>query len=151
MKQDVFVVATDKRSVPANTAGTGTIVTFGKSIVGTSTLFKTEMKAGSYLVSETQGEICRVIRVDSDTIAFLETSFTSDLASAAPSIIKWFAANPVEINLKKVSGTPTLNGAIFTGEVKISKSSRDRSSRRDLVEPVILDASSGSVEVNILY
>ena len=150
MKQDVFVVATDKRSVPANTAGTGTIVTFGKSIVGTSTLFKTEMKAGSYLVDLDQNECRKVVRVDSDAKAFLEIPFTSNLASGTPQIIPWYASGPKLISVYS-SGNYELNGETITGGVTAEKTGNDRSGRRDLTEPVVIDATASGAQIEILY
>lgn len=151
MKQTQFASVTDKRSVPFNANGTGTIVTFGEAVVGTGTLFKTEMLVGSYIVSESQGECRRVRRVDSDTSAFLEIPFTIDLVSAAPSLIKWFKAKPVEIIFNYVSGTVVVDGVTLTKSVTLSKASRDRSSRKDFIEPIIVDSTSGVVEVTVQY
>lgn len=149
MEQNVYKVITDKRSLPFNETGTGTVVTSGVSIVGTGTLFKTEMPAGSYLVDLTNDEVRRVERVDSDTEAYLEKPFTSNLASAAPEIIAAWKAKVKEISIS-TGDTCELNGESFTGTLTISRYGNDRSSRRDLVEPVIVDATSGSMQVNII-
>lgn len=150
MKQDNYYLITDKQSIPSNVAGTGTISTHGLAIVGTGTAFQTELLAGSYLVVESAWEIRRVVRVDSDTLAFLEVAFTTDIVATAPSIISKAKANPVEIDLK-TSDVILLDNSSFTGILNISKSSRDRSSRRDLLEPVMVDATGGSLAVNVLY
>jgi hypothetical protein len=150
MKQNIYEVVTDKRSIPFNQAGTGTITTFGTAIVGVGTAFLTELKAGSYLVSESQWETRRVYRVDSDTSAFMDEAFTSDLGSAAPSIIPWYLAKAVEIDLK-TSSNILLDNKAFTGILNISKASRDRSSARDIVKPIMVDATGGTLNVNILY
>ena len=88
MEQFINATISDKRSIPFNVAGTGTVVTANNVITGVGTLFLTEMRVGSYLVSEAQNKCIKVIRVDSDTKAVLEYAFTSDLASAAPGIIE---------------------------------------------------------------
>ena len=144
MKQNIHEVVTDKRSIPSNTNGTGTVVTHGIAIVGTSTLFTTEMPAGSYLVDETNWEVRKVVRVDSDTLAFLEFPFTNDLASAAPSIISRVKAKAIEINLVKVSGVVLLDNVALTGPLKLQRNGK-------LVRPVIVDATGGSLEYDVMY
>ncbi len=149
MQQIINAVVTDKRSVPFNNAGTGTIVTFGNAIVGTGTKFTTEMQAGSYLVDLTHNECRRVYRVDSDTAAYLEIPFTNNQTSAAPEIITHIQAKVKEFRLK-TSGACFLNGVAFTGEETFSRYGNDRSSRRDLLEPVIIDATGQTMTVYII-
>lgn len=153
MEQNVYAVITDKRSIPFNSNGTGTIETFGEAVVGTGTAFTTEMKVGSYLVSESQWQVRRVRRVDSDTVAFLDKPFTSNLASAAPSIIPWYSASPKMIALEVKSTDPDalIDNVAFTGILNLDKSGNDRSSFRDIVKPIVVDASGTEMKVDILY
>lgn len=150
MKPIIFETITDKRSIPFNSSGTGTIATHGIAIVGTGTAFTTEMRAGSYLVNLAQDEVRRVYRVDSDTLAFLEVAFTSDIsAGTTPEIIAAHQAKVKEISLK-TSDTIQVDGAPFTGIITWSKTGNDRSARPDLVEPIIVDATGGSCDVSII-
>ena len=149
MKQTIYKTISDKRSIPFNANGTGTIVTHGIAVVGTGTLFKTELQAGSYLVDLTQNECRRVYRVDSDTSAFLEKPFTSDIASSAPKIITHIQAKVKEISLD-TSSACFIDGEAFTGILTLSRSGDSQSTRRDLLDPIIVDASAGSMNVSII-
>ena len=150
MEQMIAEVISDKRSLPYNVAGTGTVVTHGIAVVGTGTLFKSEMMAGSYLVNLSTNQAVRVYRVDSDTIAFLEKPFTVDFASATPQIIPTFASQPKLISMFS-NGDYDVNGNTVTGGVTAEKTGNDRSSRRDLIKPIVIDATAGSVQIEILY
>lgn len=154
MSKSKYYITNTKVSIPANESGTGTIVTFGQAIVGTGTLFLTEMIAGSYLVAIAQNECRRVIRVDSNTIAFLEKPFSYNLAvGAAPQIIKKFKASPKEISIKidSADADGQLDGVAFSGILTLSKSSTDGSSGRDVVDPVVVNALGTTMDVSILY
>lgn len=150
MKQLIYDNITDKRSIPFNSAGTGTIATHGIAIVGTGTLFKTEMPAGSYLVDLTAWELFKVYRVDSDTLAFLEIAFTADIApGTSPEIIKAFQCKVKEISLS-TAGSILLNNKAFTGSDTIGKTGNSKSSRNDLIDPIIVDATGTTLQVQII-
>ena len=150
MKPLIYVVISDKRTIPFNTAGTGTIATYGIAIVGTGTLFKTEMPAGSYLADLTNNEVFRVVRVDSDTLAFLEKAFTSDIVGGStPQIVENFKCKVKEVQLK-TTGACFIEGVAFTGEKTISKLGNDRSARPDLIEPFVVDATGQTMGVTIV-
>lgn len=154
-KNTVFYTTTVKQSVPLNSNGTGTITTAGKAVVGVGTLFKTEMPAGSWLVSESQDQVRQVIRVDSDTEAYIQEAFSSDLGSAAPSIIHSEDAKCVSIAVSNPSGGAAgeIDGYVFAAgsSVAWSKDSRTTSSIRDLVDPIIVDASGTTFQILIQY
>ncbi len=150
MKQLIVEVISDKRSLPYNIAGTGTVETFGLAIVGVGTLFKSEMMAGSYLVSLSQNECRKVVRVDSDTKAFLEIPFTSDLVSATPQIIPHYAASPKLISVYS-AGSFEIDGKTLTGGNTAEKTGNSNTSRRDLIEPFVIDATASDVQIEILY
>lgn len=154
MSKDIYEVITDKRSIPFNESGTGTIATFGLAVVGTGTAFLTEMQAGSYLVDLTQWEFRRVIRVDSDTQAYLSEAFTSNIAAGTtPEIIKKQFASPSEVSIKIPSSEPDglLDNKTFSGILTKSKSSLDRSSQWDRIGPWIVDATGTEMRINIIY
>jgi|GEM_PF-5274297 hypothetical protein len=154
MKQDVYSIVTGKQSVPANESGTGTIQTFRKAVVGTGTLFTTEMPVGSYLVKLDTWELQRVYRVDSDTLAYLDNAFSVDIAFLnVPQIIAAWDAKAKSISLAIDSTNPSgyLNNVPFTGILNIEKTGNDRSSFRDNINPVIIDGTGTQIKVNILY
>jgi len=154
MSRFKYDIVDAKESIPKNEAGTGTISTFGEAVVGVGTAFLTDMIAGSYLVDLAQWEFRRVIRVDSDTVAFLEKPFTANIAAlTTPQIIKKWKASPREISIKINSSDAAglLDNQTFSGILTISKSSSDRTSQWDNIEPIIVDASGTSIKVAILY
>lgn len=154
MSKSKYFITNTKVSIPQNESGSGTIVTFGEAIVGTGTSFLTQMIAGSYLVSIAQNECRRVVRVDSDTKAFLEKPFSYNLAvAAAPQIIKKHKASPREISIKidSADADGQLDGVAFSGILTLSKASSDRTSKWDNIDPVVVNALGTAIEVSILY
>lgn len=156
MDQDQYFIVNTKVSVPLNQTSTGTASVTKQAVVGVGTKFKTnrELMAGAYIVLLSTNECRRVIRTDSDTIAFIERPFSVDIGpGSAIQIIPHYRSNPVEIDLKIKSTDPDgqLNGVAFNGILNISKASRDGSSRRDLIEPIVIDGTGTSMKVNVLY
>lgn len=150
MKPLIYEVITDKRSIPFNSAGTGTIATHGIAIVGTGTLFTTEMRVGSFLVDLTNNEVRKVYRVDSDTLAFLEVEFTADIvAGATPQIVKAHQCKVKEVELV-TAGACFIAGVDFTGSKKIDMLGNDRSARPDLIAPFVVDATGQTMAVTIV-
>lgn len=154
MSKFSYQLITTKRSIPLNSAKTGTIATYGLSVVGTNTLFLTEMIAGSYIVDLTQWEVRRVERVDSDTSAVLSQAFTANIsAGTTPSVIRKQIASPREISIAidSTSANGVLNNLAFSGSLTISKSSSDRTSQWDNIMPIIVDGTGTTIKASILY
>ena len=149
MEQIIYKVINDKRSIPFNSSGTGTLSTAETVVTGIGTLFTTEMPVGSYLVDLTNDEVRRVIRVDSNTKAFLEKSFTNEFSAATPEIIGAWQAKAKEISIE-TSGSCELNGEAFTGILTFPKGGSGRSARPDLVSPIIVDATGTTMNIMIL-
>ena len=140
---------TDKRSVPFNQSGTGTIGTQTVAVEGVGTLFLSEMIAGSILVDLDSWEWRKVVRVDSDILAYIEKPFTVDLApGTTPEIIPHTISRVKEISL---SGTGLLENKAFSGILTLSKASNEDSGRRGFVDPVIIDATGNQIKVDLLY
>ncbi len=149
MKALIYAIISDKRSIPFNSNGTGTIVTHGIAVVGTGTAFTTEMSAGSYLVDLANNEVRRVYRVDSDTLAFLEVAFTADITASTPEIIANYQCKVKEVELV-TAGACFIDGVAFTGSKKIDKLGNSKSGRPDLIEPFVVDASATTMAVTIV-
>ena len=153
-KNTKFSVITGKQTVPASTPATGTIVTSGTAVTGTGTKFLSEMMAGSWIYSASQGEVRKVVRVDSDLAAYIDKAFTTDLASAAPVIIPESDTHIVTMTLIATAGTPTIDGIAYGGSastgfpvITLTKEGRSTSSTRDFIDPVIVNATGGSMTV----
>lgn len=154
-KNTIYYLVTTKQTVPANANGSGTVVTTGIAVQGTGTLFKTEMPVGSWLVDMTQYEIRRVIRVDSDTLAYLDVAFSSNVSSVAPAIIPADKAKPVTISVSIPSGLGNgeVDHVVLTAGTGLtfSKDSRDHSAARDIVDPIIVNGTGTSMQILIQY
>ena len=153
MTNPFFDNFSDKRTVPYNVAGTGTVTTHDIGIEGVGTKFLTELKQGSYLVNFATNEAIKVVQVVSDTVAYLERAFsTYILPGAAPQIVSYLYANPAEISLtiKSANADGKINGASFSGTKNFIKQ-RDSSSGSDRLAPIIVDATGTVVEVEIIY
>ena len=151
MKANIYANITDKRSVPFNSAATGTVTTHGIAIIGVGTAFLTEMPAGSYVVDLTNYEIRKVYRVDSDTLAFMEVALTNDIAGGSTlQIIHKYQTGVKSIYLE-TTGSAKIDNAAFTGTKTLTKSGAGRSSLRDLVAPIIVDATNTTMQVTIVY
>lgn len=143
-------------SVPLSTEGTGTISTEGDAVIGVGTLFTTELPKGSWVIDYANNELRQVVRVDSDTRAYLAEPFTSDLAvSSVLDKIHAKDCNAVSISVQVLSSAATnisIDGETFPkgASITFSKDSRDRSDKRDLVDPIIVDATGSTAMVLIM-
>lgn len=152
-KNTIYYRVTDKQTVPASATGTGTVDTQGVMVTGTGTLFQTEMPAGSWLVDFATDQIAKVKKVYSNTSAELLTGFTVDLSGAAAEIIHNNEASvcTISVAIKSGDGDGEIDGVVFDNgdTLTFSKDSRDNSSARDLVDPIIIDGTSTSIKVLI--
>jgi hypothetical protein len=151
---NTYDVITDKRSIPYSSNGLGTISTSGITVVGVGTKFLSQMPMGSVLVDLNSWEWRKVLSVTSDTEATLTKPFTIDLAVlTVPNIIHETKLNNVEISLKVKDTDPDalLDNKVFNGILTLSKASRETSSTRDFVDPIIVDASGTFMNVLIMY
>lgn len=154
-KNTNYFYITDKRTIPFNETATGTCSTNGIRVNGVGTAFRSEMRAGSWLVDLTNDEIRQVDQVESDTVAYLKQAFTSDLAIGAFQIIKATSTQVVSISVQVPSSAAT--GALVDGEtfpkgtsLTFSKDGRDSNKSKDIVDPIIVDATGTGVQVLIM-
>lgn len=150
-KNDQYLPITSKQTLPASADGTGTISTLGTAVIGIGTSFKTEMPLGSWLVDLSANEIRIVKDVTSDTLARLENAFTSDIsASTTPNIIHRKDLGVVAISVKAIGGDVKIDGyTLQEGESLTFDKDRDRSSHRDLVDPIIADPNGNTINTII--
>jgi hypothetical protein len=153
-------VVSGQVSIPQSANGTGTIVTNKLGVTGTGTLFLTEMPAGSWIYQPTGNELRKVIEVQSNTYAILESAFTTEIAAAAPAIIdnkkakaKGYVFTALTAVGTMVDNTGTMVAVLPIGvPVPISKLGNDRTSRADLLSPTIIaPGGGGSILVEIIY
>ena len=147
---NIYAKITNKRSLPYSAAGTGTIVTDGIAVVGTGTLFTSEMPVGSILVDLTQTEWRRVVRVMSDTLAYVSAPFSLNITTVAPNIIHNKTSKCKMISLSTAANC-LLNGVAFTGVIQFNKLGTDRTAKINMVDPVIVDAQGNDMYIEIVY
>lgn len=153
-KNTKFSVITGKQTVPESTSATGTIVTSGITVTGTGTKFLSQMMAGSWIYSSTLGEVRKVVRVDSDLVAYIDKAFGANLASTALLIIPEANTHVVTMTLIATQGSPTIDGIAYGGVgatsvpvITLTKEGRSTSSTRDFIDPVVVDATGCSMTV----
>lgn len=149
-----YGVISDKRSIPFNTALTGTISTDNIFVIGVGTKFKTELPAGSWLLDLANWELRRVSSVEDDLKVILDHPFTSNIATlTVGQAIHVDRANAIEISMEVTASNPPaqLFGVSFTGILTLSKSSSTRSAQNDRVDPQIVDASGTEMRISFLY
>ncbi len=76
------IAASNAIWLPISTALTGTLTSTGKKVVGTDTLFLTEISIGDYIVNETTQETAIVHKVETDTLLHLVAATTTALSTA---------------------------------------------------------------------
>jgi hypothetical protein len=151
---DYFAV-TGKQSIPENVSKTGTIETIGKAVIGTSTLFKTEIQAGSWIVDESQDELRKVVHVESDTLAYLDNAFTSDIAAlTTPSVIPRTSLNikSISVSISPLLADEEVEGVAFNAGAAMSwaKNGMDNRGIYGFIDPIIVDGTGTVINVAIL-
>lgn len=148
-------VDNDKITVPFNETATGTASTNGIRIDGVATLFQTELQPGSWVVDLANNEIRQVVRVASDTVAYLSEAFSFDLALGSFEIIKKKNCGVVSISVQVLSSAAsdiTIDGETFPkgSSMTFSKDSRDTNKSKDFIDPIILDATGSTAMLLIM-
>lgn len=149
-KDEYYSIVGTKESIPVSAAGTGTIETKGTGVIGTNTLFRSEMQRGSWLVDLPQNELRKVIKVESDTFARVSNPFTIDIAAlTTPDIIANHQLNLKELSVIAVGTDGVFRGTTLqqgqgTNAVKTGDSKGDSSSHTD---PGIADATGTIINV----
>ena len=154
-KNTQYYKLTTKTSVPAPANKTGTIETVGVAVKGTGTLFTTEMQVGSWIIDTSQDELRRVIKVESDTLAFISDTFTVNIAAATtPSVIKNEDLNVREIAIAIPLGQADgeIDGTALEAGLPVSfgKNSDTKGNFKSFIHPVIVDASGTEANITIL-
>lgn len=143
-------------SAPLSSVGTGTVSSDDKALIGVGTLFTTEIPKGSWVIDFANNELRQVDRVESDTLAYLTEAFSTDLAALSQlDKIHSMDCNAVSISVQVLSSAAadiTIDGEIFPkgASITFSKDSRDRSGKRDLVDPIIIDATGSTAMLLIM-
>lgn len=143
-------------SAPLSSVGSGTVSSDGKALIGVGTAFTTEIPKGSWVIDFSNNELRQVDRVESDTLAYLTEAFSTDLSvSSQLDKIHTMDCDAVSISVQVLSSAAaniTIDGETFPkgASITFSKDSRDRSGKRDLVDPILIDATSTTAMLLIM-
>ena len=103
--QPNVILATGIRSFPEALAKTGTITTTGANVVGTGTLFLTEIKFPNnpgllykYLFNSATGEIREILSVNSNTHMVLKNAFAIDVSGQALKVVNNYYLQSLSIS-----------------------------------------------------
>lgn len=132
-----------KGTLPLARALTGTFSSAGTVVIGTGTLFTTEIVEGDWLFSTTTNELRRVEGVSTDTTLRLEQAFSVDQTTQAT---KTCRALYFTIILTVSGGTSvTINGATYKSEEIISYNASN------CLMPWYYDATGSELTFDVSY
>lgn len=146
---------TASNTIPVSSIKTGTIATIGINVIGTGTLFTTELQVGDYISDLTAGEIRRVVKIamnGGDTNAYLDKPFTVDLP-AGTALRVTPKSRVREITLEALTGGTaiTVNGTSIpvAKELKFERpQTAQYGGNKDYVDPVVVAVNPGTT---VLY
>lgn len=133
--------ATDTLPRSATLTGTITSLAASKELVGTSTLFTSELRRGDWIYDTVNVAIRQVERIDSDTVLWLKEGF-ADAQSGAT--MKRVVNNARQITGAANGGDVTIT---FPNDdtliIRDGNSFTPQAQENDLVQPFIVTAGSG--------
>ena len=146
---------TDKRTIPYDSAKTGTIETVGKEVIGAGTLFTTQCKVGDFLVDLTQDEVHKIVSIDTATIMQIQEAFTVDIPAVTAIRISPSVPRPKEISVLIPTGNAVgeIEGKSWDAGISwsASKMNKDRNGISDSIDPIVVDATGTTMLITINY
>jgi len=147
---DLFLVTT-KRTVPASTSPSGTLSSNNTELYGAGTSFLSVIRPGDWIVDLTNNEKRAVVSVQSDTLAQIESAFTTPLSGTT--FIAVAGSRLVEIAfLNAGGGIAQINGVNIPANAYGSwgKNSRSQTEGGRYIDPIIVDGSTSNVLMETL-
>lgn len=142
------VAISDKRTVPAPTAGTGTITTDG---IYFTTSANNQLQVGDWVIDESQDEVRQVVFLQdgSSTKGTINAPFSSDLSAISLQYVKFEDINGVyEISLAAdYGGDAEYNGVALKSGSSVTFRIPEGAalSSQTPMEPIIVDGTTNSV------
>lgn len=143
---EFYTLSNAKNTFPLSVSKTGTIAiqaTFTR-VIGTGTLFTKELEVGGWIYVPAQNEFRKITGIDTNTEMSIDKPFSA-VVNAGTALL--YIAPTVYCEIGVVIPPGLADGAINTQlltngiPVNWSKASRDNSGDRDLIDPVLLDAT----------
>jgi hypothetical protein len=151
MAKDTNLISlTTQRSIPLESAGTGTITSVNneQKIVGVGTLFTEEVNIGDFIYIKSQNALRRVENIVNDLELTIDEPFAVALAADA------FDVTPrpryVEVSLDILPGAGALVDGVLVAagkSVTFSKAGQSSSYGKRRLDPIDVDASGSPVTV----
>lgn len=144
-KNTVYSRSTGHDTFPASKAKTGTITTTnaydGKRVIGTSTLFTTELEIGGWIVDIAHDEIRKITNILTDTNLTIDHAFSNSLTGLALKYVP--PSDSVELSVVFSGASGKIDGQLLPANIGFSfgKTGRDNSAVRDFIDPLIIDAT----------
>ena len=145
----VDLISNEIDTIPRSVAATGTITSANnRLIVGSSTLFTTELQEGDWIFISGQSEVQKVVNIVSNTELVLQDAFTTPLSASAfksvpknqYTMISW---------LIDTAGTAEIDGNVFPASASATvENFTVRDGRASLVDPIVMDTTTNS---NVIY
>jgi len=146
-----YLISNAADTVPASASGTGTVSTAGTAVTGTGTAFLTELLPGSWLIDFASNEIRLVTAVSDDTTAYIQQAFTAPLAGVNLAYVDKnnLHAYGISVQVPSTEADITVDGeTLYAGtSVSFTKDSRNRSTGRDFVNPIVVDATGSVAQI----
>lgn len=142
-----ILYSNEQDSFPRASAGTGTITAYNNRIVGSSTLFTTEVQVGDYIYMKTQNAFRRVLDIQSDTELTIDRAFGSAISAAS------FHITPkdgyIEVSAYVTgAGAGEIDGVSFAQNNGNTWTGVDRSSK---IYPIDIDATGTTIRVTFKH
>ena len=146
-----YVVSASAVSVPAYGTKTGTITTIANNrvVVGSSTLFNTEVFSGDWLVDLTNGEVRQVESINSNTELLLKTGFTNALSGVAVRVIS-SSNSKVQYMEIKPAGTVAIDAVAYSSaETYTDGQMNPTGANQQFCKPVVLNATATTAKIKL--
>lgn len=146
-KNSIYYLLISSDVVPASQTKTGTIETHGINVIGTGTLFLSEVKPGDFIVDITNTEARKVTTRRDNLYLAIDSPFTSDLA--AGTLLKVVRSRAKEVSIANegaaaatVDGVPLPINSVIT----LPKSNKNPNGS-DFIDPLFVNATGTEVYV----
>ena len=127
-----------KGTIPTFSVLTGTCVTVGNKLIGTGTLFTTELVGKNFHYSDVQNATRRIFAVYDDALAILENAYASDIASETMKSTQPLDVSVACINLSTTITSKFIERDLLPGAI--------RNTGTGIQDPISYDANGGSLE-----
>lgn len=133
----------ETETFPVSTALTGTIDSvngLNKEIVGTNTLFETELQVGDWIYVAAKGECRQIENISNDTKLSLKSAFTGAALSGATPLRVYCPFREASIGVRGT--TATINGVKVNNASTTKIGSISSESRKSQLDPFVVVAGA---------